>query len=193
MGNKDVKFVGLAIVLIIFMIAAAGCTQSTPTPAATPTPAPQPTSQTITDMYGYTVTVPTKIDRIVDGWPAHNEVLAMLGASEQDRRDEHGRPGVALVREDRAQHHQDTCTGERLDHKHRDGAAVQSRPGHPVHGLQRFRRPAEAERHTGRHTDLPQLRRPQEMFPDHRDHPRAERAGEGRAVHHIISTGSSQC
>jgi iron complex transport system substrate-binding protein len=32
-------------------------------------------------MYGASVTVPTRIDRIADGWPAHNSLLLMLGVA----------------------------------------------------------------------------------------------------------------
>lgn len=83
MGYKDIKIIAIIATLLVLIVAVAGCTQTSTTNVATstPTPVPAPTTQTITDMYGNTVVVPTKIDRIVDGWPAHNEVLAMLGVS----------------------------------------------------------------------------------------------------------------
>lgn len=39
----------------------------------------KPTKQTITDVTGAKVEIPTTINAIGDGWPAHNEVLVMLG------------------------------------------------------------------------------------------------------------------
>ncbi|MBU3160385.1 ABC transporter substrate-binding protein [Clostridium frigoris] len=40
----------------------------------------QPTTRTITDMSGEKVKIPTNIQKIGDSWPAHNEVLSMLGS-----------------------------------------------------------------------------------------------------------------
>ena len=38
---------------------------------------------TITDMLGNTVQIPEKIERIADSWPAHSEILMMLGAGDK--------------------------------------------------------------------------------------------------------------
>ena len=40
-------------------------------------------TQTITDLKGATVEVPTKIEKIVDLWHAHNQVIMMLGAADK--------------------------------------------------------------------------------------------------------------
>lgn len=81
--RKELKIFVLLAMVSILVIAVAGCTSSsqTDTPAASATPAP--TNQTITDSFGNKVTVPITINRIVDGWPAHNEVVAMLGDREK--------------------------------------------------------------------------------------------------------------
>jgi iron complex transport system substrate-binding protein len=98
----------LAAPLTLLTLALSACGGGTPPPQAAvpgPTSAPQaavagPTSaprstpaqsspatpgaaatQTVTDMYGASVTVPTRIDRIADGWPAHNSLLLMLGVA----------------------------------------------------------------------------------------------------------------
>jgi len=41
------------------------------------------TTQTITDMMGNTVQIPTTIDRVADFWNAHNEVVLMLGEGDK--------------------------------------------------------------------------------------------------------------
>lgn len=40
----------------------------------------KPGARTIQDMSGSSVRIPNHVERIADAWPAHNEVLAMLGA-----------------------------------------------------------------------------------------------------------------
>ena len=59
--------------------AVAGCGQSGSTPAA----GPPAGTHVITDSTGAMVTVPTTISRIADAWPAHNEVVQMLGAGDK--------------------------------------------------------------------------------------------------------------
>ncbi|MBP2655686.1 MAG: hypothetical protein H6Q73_3255 [Firmicutes bacterium] len=41
-----------------------------------------PSKTTITDSNGTQLVIPTKINRIADSWPAHNEVLCMLGVGQ---------------------------------------------------------------------------------------------------------------
>lgn len=43
----------------------------------------QPTTRTITNMSGEKIKIPTNIQKIGDSWPAHNEVLSMLGSGEK--------------------------------------------------------------------------------------------------------------
>ena len=61
----------MAAVLLAGVLAACG----TSAPAVAPS-----TTRTIVDSAGATVTVPTSVGRVADAWPAHNEVVAMLGA-----------------------------------------------------------------------------------------------------------------
>ncbi|BCG57828.1 ABC transporter substrate-binding protein [Paenibacillus sp. URB8-2] len=58
--------------------------------AASPAASPQTTSsqtaeagKTITDTDGRQVTVPSQINKIADAWPAHNEVVTILGAGDK--------------------------------------------------------------------------------------------------------------
>jgi iron complex transport system substrate-binding protein len=46
-------------------------------------PSPAQATHVITDSTGATVQVPTTINRIADSWPAHNEVLQLLGAGDK--------------------------------------------------------------------------------------------------------------
>ncbi|WP_285594261.1 ABC transporter substrate-binding protein [Actinomycetospora sp. NBRC 106378] len=48
--------------------------------AACGTSAPPPGARTVTDSTGDAVTVPERVERVADAWPAHNEVMAILGA-----------------------------------------------------------------------------------------------------------------
>lgn len=61
----------------------AGCGGSTGTADAGPKPSTTPTTHTVTDSTGVAVTVPTTINRIADSWPAHNEVVQMLGSGDK--------------------------------------------------------------------------------------------------------------
>lgn len=69
------KFLPLLSVLI-FIILMAGCAQKTSSSTTTKT---QVAKKTITDMAGKKIVISNKINRIGDAWPAHNEVLSMLG------------------------------------------------------------------------------------------------------------------
>jgi iron complex transport system substrate-binding protein len=64
----------LSVLIFIFLMA--GCAQKTGSSTTTQTKVAQ---KTITDMAGKKVVIPAKINKIGDAWPAHNEVLAMLG------------------------------------------------------------------------------------------------------------------
>lgn len=71
--------VGVALAAAGGLVAAlvAGCGQ----PGGAP-PAAQPT-HVVTDATGAQVAVPARITRIADAWPAHNEVVHMLGAGDR--------------------------------------------------------------------------------------------------------------
>lgn len=69
------KFLPLLTVLI-FIFLMAGCAQKTASSTTTKT---QTAPKTITDMANKKIVIPAKINRIGDAWPAHNEVLDMLG------------------------------------------------------------------------------------------------------------------
>ncbi|MBW9148923.1 ABC transporter substrate-binding protein [Clostridium sp. CM028] len=62
--------------VLMFIFLMIGCTQNTGPSTAVQT---QVAKKTITDMANKKVEIPIKIDRIADSWPAHNEVLCMLG------------------------------------------------------------------------------------------------------------------
>jgi iron complex transport system substrate-binding protein len=65
------------LTVITITISLTGCGNST---SATKTfKTKQPATRTITDMSGQKVVIPTNIQKIGDSWPAHNEVLSMLG------------------------------------------------------------------------------------------------------------------
>lgn len=78
------KKLKISIVLVICLIFTllVGCSSSSTSSNSANTSnstASKPTNQTITDSTGAKVEVPTTINTIADGWPAHNEVLVMLG------------------------------------------------------------------------------------------------------------------
>lgn len=66
----------LTIIAVIGSLAGCGTNNS----SSTATQQKQPEKRTITDMAGNKVEIPTNIQRIGDSWPAHNEVLSMLGS-----------------------------------------------------------------------------------------------------------------
>jgi len=65
----------------ILGISGCGNTQSTATQASTQVNNQQ--KRTITDSAGNKVEIPVNVKRIADAWPAHNEVLAMLGGGDK--------------------------------------------------------------------------------------------------------------
>lgn len=77
MKNFKISIV-LVICLVFTLLVGCGNSSSNSTNSSNST-ASKPDKQTITDMGGTKVEVPTKINAIADGWPAHNEVLVMLG------------------------------------------------------------------------------------------------------------------
>lgn len=85
MSKLNLKFLSIFTVMVIMMIAVlgAGCTQTTPVATLTITPTPSPATRTITDMAGNNVTIPATVNRVADGWHAHNEVMVMLGAGDK--------------------------------------------------------------------------------------------------------------
>lgn len=64
--------------LVSLLILLAGCQD-----AFKAQPAAKPNQITITDASGATVAIPAQINRIADAWPAHNEVVCMLGAGDK--------------------------------------------------------------------------------------------------------------
>ncbi|AJA49641.1 ABC-type Fe3+-hydroxamate transport system, periplasmic component [Clostridium pasteurianum DSM 525 = ATCC 6013] len=73
---KNFKISIVLIICLIFTLLV-GCSNNSS--ANNTTADTKPTKQTIIDMGGTKVGIPTKINAIADGWPAHNEVLVMLG------------------------------------------------------------------------------------------------------------------
>ncbi|MBX4264183.1 ABC transporter substrate-binding protein [Clostridium estertheticum] len=69
------KFLPL-LSLLLFVFFMVGCAQKTGQPTTTKA---QVAPRNITDMAGKKIVIPNKINRIGDAWPAHNEVLDMLG------------------------------------------------------------------------------------------------------------------
>ncbi len=85
MNKPNLRSLSIVVIAAILMLAvlAAGCTQTTPAVTVTPTPVPSVTTRTITDMTGTSVTIPATVNRVADQWPAHNEVMVMLGAGDK--------------------------------------------------------------------------------------------------------------
>lgn len=79
---KQMKKNGTLIVALVFMLtmilSVSGCgnTQSAANQASAQ-------KRTITDSAGKQVEIPVNVQRIADSWPAHNEVLAMLGGGDR--------------------------------------------------------------------------------------------------------------
>ena len=63
--------------------AASSAAASSASAASSATSAATGATQTITDLKGATVEVPTEINKIVDLWHAHNQVILMLGAGDK--------------------------------------------------------------------------------------------------------------
>lgn len=78
MGSIRVR-IALAAVAAVTAALVAGCGQS---PAPAPV-TPAPATRVVTDVNGAQVAVPATINRIADAWPAHNEVVQMLGAGDK--------------------------------------------------------------------------------------------------------------
>ncbi|MBZ9606992.1 ABC transporter substrate-binding protein [Clostridium estertheticum] len=69
------------LVVIIIIISFTGCGNNAS--SSKTSQKNQPTTRTITNMSGEKVKIPTNIQKIGDSWPAHNEVLSMLGSGEK--------------------------------------------------------------------------------------------------------------
>ena len=67
-----------ALVAGLVMAVLAGCGQSSSGPPSTAL-----NTHVVTDSTGTAVTVPNSVTRIADAWPAHNEVVQMLGAGDK--------------------------------------------------------------------------------------------------------------
>lgn len=80
MMKKIRKFTSLAFAILAAVFLLGGCGQS----SATSTNSNEKSQEKIiTDAAGQKVKIPAKIDRIADSWPAHNEMLTMLGAGDK--------------------------------------------------------------------------------------------------------------
>ena len=75
MRNKKMEMLVLLAVLTV-AVCAAGCTSQGTESSTSKT-------RTVVDMTGRTVEVPTEINRIAEQFPAHNEVLLLLGAADR--------------------------------------------------------------------------------------------------------------
>lgn len=80
---KHTKKSLMAMVALATILGVSGCenTQSPAKQDASQVSSQQ--KQTITDEAGKQVEIPVNVQRIADSWPAHNEVLAMLGAGDK--------------------------------------------------------------------------------------------------------------
>lgn len=75
--NKGkLKSLAVAVFSAVFLLA--GCGQS-----STSSDSQKPKERTITDSVGQKVKIPDKINKIADSWPAHNEMITMLGAGDK--------------------------------------------------------------------------------------------------------------
>lgn len=73
----------LSIIFLSLLVVMSGCSTSSTNSASAKTSNKQAAARTITDDAGKQVSVPSTINRIADSWPAHNEVLTMLGAGDK--------------------------------------------------------------------------------------------------------------
>lgn len=77
--KRKISIIMMTVVAIMVFVAGCGTASNTTNTSSSKSNQKQST-KTITDSAGQQVTVPTNPQRIADSWPAHNEVLAMLGA-----------------------------------------------------------------------------------------------------------------
>lgn len=75
------KKFALGLVSLAVALSATACASGGASSASSQSAASTPA--TITDMAGKTVQLPKQIDRIADSWPAHTEVLMLLGAGKK--------------------------------------------------------------------------------------------------------------
>jgi iron complex transport system ATP-binding protein len=73
----------LSVVGVLAAALVAGCGLPADEHAGAGQAAPAAGTRTITDSTGTAVTVPDTVSRIADAWPAHNEVVQMLGAGDR--------------------------------------------------------------------------------------------------------------
>jgi len=81
--KRNVTIFSTVFLAILLVLSGCGSTETKSKTASAKTAEKQSSTRTITDNAGVKVTIPTKINRIADSWPAHNEVLAMLGAGDK--------------------------------------------------------------------------------------------------------------
>ncbi|MGP7816785.1 ABC transporter substrate-binding protein [Niallia sp. 01092] len=78
--NKWMNYLKKSVFILISIAVLAGCSNQSSTTSQKSPQEDKPEKITIKDANGKEVEVPTNIEKIADAWPAHNEVLSMLGA-----------------------------------------------------------------------------------------------------------------
>lgn len=73
----------LGLVALSLVLSVTACSSSGGSSSSAVSSRASSTPATITDMEGKTVKLPSKIDKIADSWPAHTEVLMLLGAGKK--------------------------------------------------------------------------------------------------------------
>ncbi|MFT8890118.1 MAG: ABC transporter substrate-binding protein [Ethanoligenens sp.] len=75
------KKIATGLLSLALLLSVTACSSGGKTSSSSSSEASSPS--TITDMTGATVQLPKKIDHIADSWPAHTEVLMLLGAGKK--------------------------------------------------------------------------------------------------------------
>ena len=73
----------VGVLCAAIILSASACAKSGSSSSSSASSATSSGTMTITDMASNTVEIPAKIERIADSWPAHTEVLMLLGAGKK--------------------------------------------------------------------------------------------------------------